>query len=111
MRAILAAAEISHADGIHPGYGFLSENSEFANAVISHGFVFIGPSPEHIRLMGNKIEAKAAMKALGVSTIPGVDAPIFAVEQAKRIASENDRIVVFGSFLTVAGVMALKTTD
>ena len=88
MRAILAAAEISHADGIQPGYGFLSENSEFANAVISHGFVFIGPSPEHIRLMGNKIEAKAAMKALGVSTIPGVDAPIFAVEQAKRIASE-----------------------
>ena len=61
---ILSAAEITNADAIHPGYGFLSENADFAEAVEKHGFIFIGPTPEHIRLMGDKIEAKSTMKTL-----------------------------------------------
>ena len=60
--AILAAAEITGADAIHPGYGFLSENADFAQMVEEHGFTFIGPSPEHIRLMGDKIVAKATAR-------------------------------------------------
>ena len=63
--AILAAAEITGADAIHPGYGFLSENADFAQMVIEHGFAFIGPKPEHIRLMGDKVAAKDAMRQLG----------------------------------------------
>jgi len=88
IRAILAAAEISHADGIHPGYGFLSENAEFAKTVTDHGFVFIGPSANHIQLMGNKIEAKAVMKELGVLTIPGVDSPVANLTEASKIAAK-----------------------
>ena len=63
--ALLAAAEITGADAIHPGYGFLSENADFAQMVEEHGFTFIGPSPEHIRLMGDKIVAKATAKRAG----------------------------------------------
>ncbi len=62
--AIITAAEITGADAIHPGYGFLSENAEFAEIVESSGFTFIGPRPEHIRLMGNKVSAIVAMKKL-----------------------------------------------
>ena len=69
--ALLAAAEITGADAIHPGYGFLSENADFAQMVEEHGFTFIGPSPEHIRLMGDKIVAKATAKELGIPTVPG----------------------------------------
>ena len=69
--ALLAAAEITGADAIHPGYGFLSENADFAQMVEEHGFTFIGPTPEHIRLMGDKITAKAAVaKELGIPTVP-----------------------------------------
>ncbi len=74
--AILAAAEITAADAIHPGYGFLSENADFAQMVIEHGFVFIGPKPEHIRLMGDKVAAKAAMRRQGLPVVPGTDGPI-----------------------------------
>ena len=73
---LLAAAEITGADAIHPGYGFLSENADFAQMVEEHGFTFIGPSPEHIRLMGDKIVAKATARDLGIPTVPGSDGPV-----------------------------------
>ena len=69
--AIISAAEISHADAIHPGYGFLSENAQFAEIVESHGIVFIGPKPEHIRTMGDKVMAKKTAGALGLPLVPG----------------------------------------
>jgi acetyl-CoA carboxylase biotin carboxylase subunit len=69
--AILSAAAITGADAIHPGLGFLAENADFAAAVEEHGFVFIGPAPEHIRLMGDKVAAKAAAARLGLPTVPG----------------------------------------
>jgi acetyl-CoA carboxylase biotin carboxylase subunit len=69
--AIISAATITHADAIHPGLGFLAENADFAEAVEEHGFTFIGPSPEHIRLMGDKIRAKAAAEELGIPIVPG----------------------------------------
>jgi acetyl-CoA carboxylase biotin carboxylase subunit len=69
--AIISAAEVTDAEAIHPGYGFLSENADFAERVEKSGFVFIGPRPESIRLMGDKVSAKHAMKAAGVPTVPG----------------------------------------
>lgn len=66
MPAILSAAEITGADAIHPGYGFLSENARFSEIVSEHGITFIGPSPEHIRMMGDKITAKETVKKLGI---------------------------------------------
>mgnify|MGYP003895258599 CR=1 FL=1 len=71
MQAILDAIEKSGADAVHPGYGFLSEKAEFAAMVEEHGFVFIGPSPDHIRMMGDKIAAKDAMSRLEVPLVPG----------------------------------------
>lgn len=84
--AILAAAEITGADAIHPGYGFLSENADFAQMVEEHGFTFIGPSPEHIRLMGDKIVAKATAQDLGIPTVPGSDGPVGSEAEALEIA-------------------------
>src|SRR5690349_255400 len=69
--AILSAAAITGADAIHPGLGFLSENAKFAEIVEEHGFAFIGPSPAHIRLMGDKIAAKRAAIELGIPVVPG----------------------------------------
>src|SRR6266699_3586196 len=69
--AILSAATITGADAIHPGLGFLAENADFAAAVEEHGFVFIGPSPEHLRLMGDKVRAKAEAQRLGIPVVPG----------------------------------------
>jgi acetyl-CoA carboxylase biotin carboxylase subunit len=86
--AIISAAEISHADAIHPGYGFLSENARFAEIIEQHGIIFIGPKPEHIRTMGDKVEAKRTAGALGLPLVPGSDGAIDDVGEAKRIAKE-----------------------
>src|ERR1700743_1487954 len=69
--AIISAATITNADAIHPGYGFLSENAEFAEMVEEHGIAFIGPSPDHIRMMGDKITAKQAAIGVGIPCVPG----------------------------------------
>lgn len=74
--AIISAAEITDAVAIHPGYGFLSENADFAERVEKSGFIFIGPKPETIRLMGDKVNAKAAMKAAKIPCVPGSDGPL-----------------------------------
>jgi acetyl-CoA carboxylase, biotin carboxylase subunit len=88
MPAILSAATITGADAIHPGVGFLAENADFAQMVTEHGFTFIGPTPEHIRVMGDKISAKRAMRALGIPVVPGVDEPITDDAEATRIARD-----------------------
>jgi acetyl-CoA carboxylase biotin carboxylase subunit len=84
--AIIAAAEITGADAIHPGYGFLSENARFADIVEEHNLTFIGPTAEHIRTMGDKIAAKETMKRLGVPVVPGSDGGITDDETAFRIS-------------------------
>ena len=88
MVAILSAATITGADAIHPGVGFLSESAEFAAMVEEHGFVFIGPTPEHIRLMGDKLLAKEAAGALGLPLVPGSDEAISGDQEAARLAAE-----------------------
>ena len=85
--SIISAATITGADAIHPGYGFLSENAGFAEMVEAHGLAFIGPSPAHIRMMGDKIAAKAAMIELGVPTVPGSDGVLDELEQAREVAA------------------------
>jgi acetyl-CoA carboxylase, biotin carboxylase subunit len=85
---IISAAEISHADAIHPGYGFLSENARFAEIVELHNIVWIGPKPEHIRTMGDKIEAKRTAAKLGLPLVPGSDGPVEDLSEAKKIAAE-----------------------
>jgi len=86
--AIIAACEITGAEAIHPGYGFLSENADFVQVVQDHGITFIGPTAEHIRVMGDKITAKDTMKALGVPCVPGSDGGVPTLEDAKRIGKE-----------------------
>ncbi|MEM9739489.1 MAG: acetyl-CoA carboxylase biotin carboxylase subunit [Pseudomonadota bacterium] len=81
---IIAAAEITGADAVHPGYGFLSENAQFAEMVEAHGLIFIGPKPEHIRVMGDKIAAKQAMIDAGVPVVPGSDGGVESISAAKR---------------------------
>jgi acetyl-CoA carboxylase, biotin carboxylase subunit len=85
---LLAACEITGADAIHPGYGFLSENARFAEILEEHGITFIGPTSEHIRIMGDKIEAKATAKRLGIPVVPGSDGAITDEAQANRIAKQ-----------------------
>ena len=85
---IISAAEVVHADAIHPGYGFLSENAQFAEIVESHDIVWIGPKPEHIRTMGDKIEAKRTAAKLGLPLVPGSDGPLTSISQAKKLAAE-----------------------
>ena len=84
---IISAAEISGADAIHPGYGFLSENAKFAEIVEAHDIIFVGPKPEHIRTMGDKIEAKRTAGALGLPLVPGSAGPISDLAEAKEIAA------------------------
>jgi acetyl-CoA carboxylase biotin carboxylase subunit len=86
VAAILSAASITGADAIHPGYGFLSENAGFAEMVEAHGVTFIGPSPTHINMMGDKIAAKAAMASLGVPLVPGSDGAVPDLKTAQAIS-------------------------
>ncbi len=85
--AILSAANITAADAIHPGIGFLSENAKFARMVEEHDLVFIGPSPEHIRLMGDKITAKQKAIEIGLPVVPGSDGPVTTIEEATEFAA------------------------
>src|SRR5918999_2877500 len=84
---IISAAEIVHADAIHPGYGFLSENAKFAEIVESHGIIWVGPRPEHIRVMGDKVEAKRTAAKLGLPLVPGSDGPVEGPEEARQVAA------------------------
>lgn len=85
---ILSAAAVTGAEAIHPGYGFLSENEQFARMVEEHGFVFIGPKPEHIEMMGDKVMAKKTAKELGLPVIPGSDGAIASSEEGRAFADK-----------------------
>ncbi|MBV8193179.1 MAG: acetyl-CoA carboxylase biotin carboxylase subunit [Alphaproteobacteria bacterium] len=86
--AILSAATIAGVDAIHPGYGFLSENARFAEAVEAHGFTFIGPTPEHIRIMGDKIVAKQTAKELGLPLVPGSPGPVASLDDVVALGDK-----------------------
>jgi len=86
--AIISACEITGADAIHPGYGFLSENASFVQALEDHGITFIGPTAEHIRIMGDKITAKETAKSLGIPVVPGSDGGVPDTAAAKTVAKE-----------------------
>lgn len=86
--AILSAAALTGADAIHPGYGFLSENAQFARMVEEHGFAFIGPTPEHIEQMGDKVTAKQTVKALGLPVVPGSDGGVEDSKEGLKIAMD-----------------------
>jgi len=86
--AIVAACEITGADAVHPGYGFLAENARFAEILEEHKITFIGPTAEHVRLMGDKIKAKETAKSLGIPVVPGSEGPVASYEEAKVIAAE-----------------------
>ena len=86
--AIISACGITGADAVHPGYGFLSENARFAEILEAHGITFIGPTSDHIKLMGDKIAAKAAVKALGIPVVPGSPGAVTSNEEALRVSKE-----------------------
>ena len=86
--AIISACEVTGAEAIHPGYGFLSENATFVQIVQDHGLTFIGPTADHIRMMGDKITAKETMKALGVPCVPGSEGGVPDLEAARKLADE-----------------------
>ncbi len=88
MPALIAACEITGADAVHPGYGFLSENARFADMLAAHNITFIGPKAEHIRIMGDKIEAKRTARALGIPCVPGSDGGVTEDDEAIRIARD-----------------------
>ncbi|HRQ81112.1 MAG TPA: acetyl-CoA carboxylase biotin carboxylase subunit [Azospirillaceae bacterium] len=84
--SILSAATVTGADAIHPGIGFLSENAQFAEMVEAHGLAFIGPTPEHIRIMGDKVTAKTTVQKHGLPVVPGSDGPVSTLEEAEAAA-------------------------
>ncbi len=88
IHQIVAACEITGADAVHPGYGFLSENARFADILAAHNITFIGPSGDHIRIMGDKIEAKRTVRRLGIPVVPGSDGAVSDEREARRIAAE-----------------------
>ena len=85
---IISMAKKAQCDAIHPGYGFLSENAEFAQACADNDIIFIGPKPEHIQLFGDKMASKVAMKKIGVPVLEGTDTPILDKQEGERIAKE-----------------------
>ena len=87
MPAIISTAEVTDAEAIHPGYGFLSENARFAEAVEAHGFTFIGPTPQHIAMMGDKIVAKQTAKDLGLPLVPGSPGPVSSPEEVVALGA------------------------
>src|SRR5665213_3129197 len=86
--ALLAACEITGAEAVHPGYGFLAENARFAEILAEHQIAFIGPTPEHIRLMGDKIEAKRTAKRLNIPCVPGSDGAVYTSDEGLKVAAE-----------------------
>ena len=86
--SIISACEITGAEAVHPGYGFLSENASFVQVLEDHGIAFIGPTSEHIRMRGDKITAKETMKRLGVPVVPGSDGAVETAEEAAKVAAE-----------------------
>ena len=88
--AIVAACEITGADAMHPGYGFLAENARFAEILEEHDITFIGPTAEHVRVMGDKIEAKQTARALGIPVVPGSDGPIVDMKEAHALARDME---------------------
>jgi len=86
--AIISACEITDADAVHPGYGFLSENARFAEIVEAHGMAFIGPTAEHIRIMGDKITAKHTVAAAGIPVVPGSDGGVEDINEARKVAEK-----------------------
>lgn len=86
--ALISACEITRADAVHPGYGFLSENAKFADILDAHGITFIGPTADHIRLMGDKIAAKAKAQELGIPVVPGSDGAVTNTDEAQKVAAE-----------------------
>jgi len=91
---IISAAEIVHADAIHPGYGFLSENAQFAEIVELHNIIWVGPKPEHIRIMGDKVEAKRTAAKLGLPLVPGSDGPLVTIAEAHKVANATGYPVI-----------------
>lgn len=86
--AIISAAMVTNADAIHPGYGFLSENADFAEMIEEHGITFIGPTPDHIRTMGDKVVAKITAQKAGIPVVPGSEGAVESAEEAKKIGAE-----------------------
>ena len=86
---IMAACEVTGANAVHPGYGFLSENARFAEILEDHDITFIGPTAEHIRLMGDKITAKDTVKKLGIPVVPGSDGAVKSLDEAKKNCQRN----------------------
>src|SRR3954462_417928 len=86
--SILKAATLTGADAIHPGIGCMAENDQFGQMVEENGFTFIGPTPEHIRIMGDKVTAKTTVKKLGLPTVPGSEGSVPTIDEATKIANQ-----------------------
>ncbi|HXG05024.1 MAG TPA: biotin carboxylase N-terminal domain-containing protein, partial [Candidatus Binatia bacterium] len=111
IEAILAAARRTRAEAIHPGYGFLSENWRFAEACGQAGLVFIGPSPEAIRAMGDKTEARRLMAAAGVPIVPGTVDPVRDVDEARRAAQDIGYPVLLKAAAGGGGIGMARVPD
>ncbi|MCJ7874658.1 acetyl-CoA carboxylase biotin carboxylase subunit [Phaeobacter sp. J2-8] len=110
--SIIAACEVTGAQAIHPGYGFLSENANFVQVIEDHDLTFIGPTAEHIRVMGDKITAKDTMKALGVPCVPGSDGGVATLEEARKLGQEMGYPVIIKATAGGGGKgMKVATSD